>query len=197
MNLIVNDRGIKKIENRYYDVINNELYLLLFYHDSTIETYWSNNEYKYIETNGKYSILGNLTNQFQINHNYQFLLDYPNFSPIIWKQTNTPSNENIDGSNTSVSGFKPIAVDSNAFTGLSLASSSCLYDGTSQTGRWHYCIGIRASSYDPPNIIPGPYGQFVSKVALWVKFPVQPRFTIQFVTNNKIYVYVFIYLIVK
>ena len=140
MNLIVNDRRIKKIENRYYDVINNELYLLLFYHDSTIETYWSNNEYKYIETNGKYSILGNLTNQFQINHNYQFLLDYPNFSPIIWKQTNTPPKENIDNSNSRVLGFKPISVDSNKFTGLGISKYGCLYDGTSEIGIWYYCI---------------------------------------------------------
>ena len=197
MSLTVNGRSVKNIESRYYDVINNELYMLLFYHDSTIENYWSKKEYNYVERNGKYSILGNLTDEFVINQKYQFLLDYPNFSPIIWKQTNTPSNETIDGSNTTVLGFKPISVDSGYFTGLGLANHSCLYDGTSHIGKWHYCIGIRSSSYDPPNIIPGPYGKYVSKVALWVKFPVQPRFTIQSPTNRKIHIYVFVYLLVK
>ena len=182
MNLVVNGKLVKQVENRYYHLFHNQLYMLLFFHDTTKVDYWTGNEAYFLETEAKYSILSLLNDSFKIGDHFQFLLDYPNNPPIIWRQTKNPIDEKTsDDTSQKVSGFQTVSSCDQHFTGLAQSTSSCLLDGSSEKtteySSWHYCIGLTSSQYPKPEILPGPYGTFTTQVALWVKFPIQPKYT--------------------
>ena len=178
--MFIYGRKIKKIENKFYDIITNKLYMLLFYHDATGGNLWTSNEdAKHKETNPtKYSILSNLTEEYKTKKNYQFLLEYPELNTyVIWQQSIDPLSSDIDNTGEKVAGFKPIRVNQPKFCGLSLSkSTNCLLDGETTTGWWSYAIGVY-KDYFAPNYIPGPSTNMVNHVALWVHFPLQSQYT--------------------
>ena len=175
LNLKIDGRQIRNVEKRFYDTFNNQLYLLLFYHDTTISKFWDYGQTTSFESESRYSILSSLDDTFKINEKFEFLLEYPKFPHIKWRQTNNPLKE-VAGPDEKVEGFDPISVDSPLFSGLLNSTNCCLLDGMTHPGNWYYCIGLTCSEYSP-NILPGPYEIKLDKVALWTKFPIQTRNT--------------------
>ena len=187
--LFVYGRKIMKVDNRYYDVITNKLYMLLFYHDATNEYLWtSTEEAKYNEYDPKkYSILSNFTEDYKKNNAYQFLLEYPEVNTyVIWQQSSNLFMPESINENQQVDGYKAIRVDSQLqFSGLSLSyqSNSCLIDGIAGGSGWFYAIGVKTNYYsNQAGYIPGPLfkntnAYFVNHVALWVHFPLQSQYT--------------------
>ena len=179
MNIAVNYRRIRQAGNYYYDFFNNEMYMLLFYHNSSVVVTWTEEEAKENYNESKYSVLSHLTNYYRTNSKFQFLLEYAGYPYLIWRQTKNPLEETtVDGTGNFVSGFQPIHVPFQNFTGLAVSTDETFLDGTSQKSTWFYSIGILYPSYDTS--LPGPIdtkNHFVKTVALWVRFPVQNRLT--------------------
>ena len=180
MEININGRNIKQVENRYYDLFNNQLFMLLFYHDSTKKPFWTNSIVKSNEDPSQYSILSSLNDNYKSNNKFEFILQYPVtesplFPLIHWRQSKNPLEETpTDGENQKVNGFQPLHIDNDYFVGLSNSMEPATFlDGCNGDGNWYYAIGINSSSYDP--LIPGPVNITVSTVALWVRFPTQPK----------------------
>ena len=180
MKITVNGRSIKQVENRYYDLFNNQLFMLLFYHDSTKKPFWNNSIVKSNEDPSLYSILSSLNDNYKSNGKFEFILEYPktespSFPIIHWRQLKNPLEETpTDKNNQIVRGFQPIHIDDKHFVGLSNSFySGTFLDGCNGSECWYYAIGVNKSNYNP--LIPGPFEIKVSTVALWVRFPTQPK----------------------
>ena len=176
MNIIVNGRTIPQAGNYYYDFFNQEMYMLLFYHDIRVIRTWNKTEIEENHNESKYSVLSHLSDKYKIKKKYQFLIEYPNSPLLIWRQSKKPMEETtVDNTENYVEGFEPVKIPFRNFTGLAVSSYHAFYDGTSYPDSWFYAIGVNLDAYD--GSIPGPSGQFVKTVALWLKFPVQKRIT--------------------
>ena len=115
----------------------------------------------------KFSIIGSINDNFKINNNYHFLLEYPEVDMLIeWEQKlYITSNESDVYENVYNSTFK-------TFHGLAKSAdfpdSTCI-DGS--VNSWRYAIGTRISYMG--KYIPGPYittGIDVNEVLLWMKY---------------------------
>ena len=179
MNIYVNGRKIAQAGNYYYDFFNQEMYMLLFYHDIRVVRTWTIEEAKENYNESKYSVLSHLSDYYKFNHHFQFLLEYEDFPYLIWKQSKTPMEETtVDNTGAFVEGYEPVQVPFDKFTGLAISIYETYLDGTSDPKNWHYSIGITIDTFD--GSIPGPITtkvNYVQTVALWVKFPVQKRIT--------------------
>jgi len=125
-------------------------WVLLFRHNSTGGVMFSNlDEAKNCDLPQKYSIIGNITNNSQIDGKFEFLLEYPGTSGYNrWKQTNFPLWEPETGN--LATGFEAINLTwtGNSFGGLFKSKQTAtLLDGSRGDSLWYYAIGTIANSW--------------------------------------------------
>ena len=129
-----------------YPSLYNDSWLLVFFHDSSIECFKDKKEASYSLKKHKYSVLKKIDDSFKINGAFEFLLKYPNATgQNHWTQTISPAYAQPNVEN----GYIPINVSwkGNSFHGLSLCSLSCSYiDGSPfSEDTWFYSIGMISS----------------------------------------------------
>lgn len=183
MKITIGGREVKQIKDRYYDVFDNKLYMLLFYHDVAKGGFWPSldDALHKVDNPYLYSIIDQLTPEFLNDEKYQFVLQYPSIDEyLIWRQTVNPLEATNDETNQSVDGYQGIhVINQTTFKGLAKSrgnsNQDChLLDGNPDVGLWHYAIGANESQFN--NQIPGPVfddtGEvYLSHVALWVLNP--------------------------
>lgn len=154
---------------------NGYTFVRIFYHN-TAGGYFTASNAEHYGNNGDYlfsrlDLMQELKTSSESK--YVFRLYYPQYTSLtnIWKQTNRPQDETEYSGNGSqnATGYEGVYIrdTSNYWGGLvkSNATTSCYIDGSTYHGNWYYSI----ASYTPwNNGIPGPGGQVVSQVELWL-----------------------------
>ena len=172
----------------------NKSWLLLFHHDSSQGDYFHDySEIEYLNTKNKFSILGFINKNFQINGAYEFLLEYPNLNGYnLWKQTKFPLEVKEGGdSNGYIKDSCECEWKNDPFSGLMLSGNNNSFIDGCNGGFWYFAIGAKAAdSQASPNTFPGPYdkvtGEFfsVSEVNLWLHVPKKVIIDIYDITIN-------------
>jgi hypothetical protein len=135
----------------------------------------------------KFSILNQIHSCNRIsNEKFEFMLEYDGGRYIVWKQTNSPLDEEEDLSCSTkgqcfVEGFEHIRSNMNddAFGGLAKKkrlSNGCiptLIAGTLFNNQWFYVIGMTSQCYTgwDHSTIPASYGKTTLAVSLWMRVP--------------------------
>ena len=188
-------------------------WLLLFHHNSSTGDYFENyEEIEYINTTTKFSIFGFITEDFKIDGQYEFLLEYPELSGYNkWKQTEFPTTVNESYSSN---GYDPLTCDctwsSYPFSGLSLSNDTqyTFLDASNSATRWYFSIGAKrnnpanniANTFPGPKVLDNP-SIVVSHVFLWLhisNFNIKQIYGISNLNNNEnnyflsVFIYIFI-----
>ena len=143
-------------------------WLKIFYHNSSNQCFFANqNEALKCDTFQKFSILGDINENFLINGKYEFLLEYPEVIGYNrWVQNVNP----IFQSDSSIPGYFGIQIswNTNYWGGLTKSSRSTwtLLDGSVGHSDWFYAIGSYVA-YGPSQF-PGP-NRAVSLCYLWIR----------------------------
>ena len=156
-----------KVGKYEYLSFNGSLWVKIFYHNfENRATFANETEALNVNTDDKYSILGEISNEHRINGKFEFVLYYPSIIGKYnqWRQTKNPSKEyDYAGKNKAV-GYEPVHIDwtNNSWGGLvrSLPANnivSSFIDGSVGVGAWFYCIGKfpKTDGWDNSNV-PGP-----------------------------------------
>ena len=157
---------------------NNSFWLLIFHHFAGNGEYFNEETAKYCKEENRYSILSNITEQFQIKSKYEFLISYPEQPPPqIWRQINFPLYE--EEKSTGAEGFEPIHITETIgdrkieFRGLQLSQTdACLIDGNIEKDYWNVAIGANSiANQIYPNQIPSFKTPFPKVVNLYIRIP--------------------------
>jgi len=152
-------------------------WLKVFYHDSSTGIYFSSlSDALSCNTSYKFSILGSIDGQYQINGKFEFLLEYPDVEGYNrWKQTLNPK-DNPESNGKQATGYEGISISFPGRYWGGLVKSSdpgTVFDGSAGNVNWWFAIGCKSSSWKP-KLFPGPAISYtelipVSKVILWVR----------------------------
>ena len=166
-------------------------WLKIFYqkYDKNEENLFINEEeanYTISNNINKYSILSNISDEYQIDDHYEFLLLYPENSTYFrWQQKKFPLEEEENVSNTTASGFKLISnsTEGHKFGGLVKSTIpdsdnliNSLLDGNPGSAEWYFCIGLYKYSHPKwlssgiPSFIAG-FDKPTNVVSLWIRLP--------------------------
>ena len=176
--------NIQRLQNRYYKVFNETIWILLLRQNSEDNIPFSSlNDAMYSPHDDKrYSILSTINNnshQLRVDGKFEFLIEYPGYHKGYnqWRQTNYLLEE-TDTDNY-VLGFEELHTDLNLFDksdrntlwkGLSISSySKTLLDGTMTLGNWNFAFGVvelMNNEYIPTNINNGSKEEL-----LWIRIP--------------------------
>ena len=162
-----------------YMAFNESLWIKIFYHNfRNRATFADEKEAKNVNTNDKYSIFSEISNEHRINGKFEFILYYPSLSGKYnhWRQTRNPSKEFDYDGKSNATGYEPVHIDwtSKAWGGLvrSIPSNnltSSFIDGSIGSSTYYYCIGKYPKTAHWDNkAIPGPSDE-VQEVYLWMK----------------------------
>ena len=164
---------------KYKDIFNIK-WKLVFYHkfENNADLFKDEAEAKQTNQAKKYSILGKIDSRYQINKEYEFLLEYPKFAGYFnhWAQTKNPIYANANEDN----GYRAINVSwtENDWRGLAKSSSGNTYiDGSPFNSSWFYSIGLYNNWKNaiPANLELGNYEESqkenytVREVLLWIR----------------------------
>lgn len=159
-----------RISGYQVKIINNEMFVRVFYHSMGSGIFYKKDEILFVNKRNKFSVAGFINEQYKINNQYEFILEYCEINEYLhWKQTSNIF-ENISNVN-------PTIIHSNysTFHGLALSSSGLtVIDGSPGEGNWFYAIGAKQAA---SGIIPGPFVVVNGKteyeitriVSLWMK----------------------------
>ena len=184
-NLFLFERIIKKGVFEIASLQGN-CWLKIFYqkYDSS-DLFTDEKEAKYIISRNKYSLLANITDNYKIDNQYEFIISYPEYEEYFrWQQSIFPLNE-IENINTEVNGFNLISNTSIGYnfgglvkTNISDESNrtNCLLDGNPGSSTYFFCIA--AYKNGSPYWISNGFPSFVwnvnkkaSLVSLWLRMP--------------------------
>lgn len=155
-------------------------WLKIFHHNIDVDIFHDENEAKYSLRDGKFSIIGLINDNYKIDGQFEFLLEYPDQTNKTginrWAQKANPLIES-EKKGQKVDGFEDItinwqnAVNSNSekipFNGLSRSTLTklTLIEGTNTNSYWYFVIGAY-SRYG--SCLPG-YSDYNKEVILWLR----------------------------
>lgn len=132
-------------------------WLKIFHHNLETDVFQDETEAKYSLVDGKFSILSLINDDYKINDQFEFLLEYPDGQNKVgmnrWAQSNNPLDETVESGNT-VPGYEKITLSwenavntqsqAYSFGGLwkSNRPSNTLLDGNINQVSWYFSIGI-------------------------------------------------------
>ena len=158
-----------------YKIDHGAKWVLIFHHDlEKSGSYMTVDEAKFCDKGEKYSILSELSIFAQYMNAYEFLLEYPSYDYLQWRQTVNPVKQIETDTDLKSLGVQIIHNPYfDNFRGLALSISELSYldgDARKLEDFW-YSIG----TFDYGNKIPGPFvdniGYYVSECTLWLRIP--------------------------
>ena len=162
--------------NHTYMMLDNTLWLKVFYHNTTFGNYFSyNNEEEALDshTERKFSILGTIDSSFLINKKYEFLYEVPGVRGYNrWRQSKHPK-DTYASITPEENGFQPKKLWwPSDFIGLRKCKSGSIYCGSKNIDFWWFTIGANTHNTivnTMPLIHELHYHSY--EVALWIRIP--------------------------
>ena len=173
---------------------NDSFWLKLFFHNCSGNVkFQDEREALHVNTEQKYSILGDINANMKTKGKYEFILEYPDNVYYQWRQSSNPIKEiEIEGKNEA-DGFEPIHQGSNQMNISGLVKTTIKIDnnytnsflnGEPGNGLWHFAVGMYKDTQPGflNSDIPG-YPNGVKYETLWVK--IDPKTKYKYCTCNR------------
>ena len=161
-----------------------------------------------VNNEDKYSILNKIKNSERIeNGKFVFMIEFDGAQYTMWKQTNSPLNEEENESCTTqgacfVKGFELIKsnINDNSFGGLAVKKrqySGCfpsLIAGTIFSERWYYSIGMTSTcnGHWTHTTLPAQLDKSTYATTLWMKVPFINHFSCRTKRSSRLIIYTLI-----
>ena len=183
-------KGVNKTIGKYeFRSFQGAQWLKVFYHRPGDECVIFENEDQFMSINEKqrYSIYGELNEDFKINGKYEFLIDYPDISKFNWwRQSKLPYDDNEEAGVYTAEGYENVSISMTnvSWGGLvrqaipyiteeQKCGSNCSFvEGSVGIENYYYAIGLRANHTTVPAA-----DVWVPDVYLWIRIVgVNPSF---------------------